>query len=181
MKKILGLDVSSSTIGWGVITDSNVPILTSYGHIKPLNKKKAESKDQGYTPRLDSAYKEIRELVRELQPTHIVIEEYAKKFSANRSSANTIIVLATFNETVALACYHELNIEPVKYSVVEMRSKVSKALDKKLKSKDDVFPFVNEYFENFKPTKTRVGNIKKEHYDEADGIFAALADYVIRR
>jgi Holliday junction resolvasome RuvABC endonuclease subunit len=180
MKKVLGLDISSSTIGWGILEyDDKTISLVEYGHFKPLSKKKAEKKGLGYSSRIDSAYKAIYDLVKQKRPDDISIEEYARRFSKNKSTANTIIVLATFNESVALSCLHAMNIEPAKHPVTSMRSKVSKALDVELKSKDDVFPFVEKTFSNFLPTKTRYGNIKKEHYDEADGIFAALAHIIM--
>jgi len=181
MKKVLGLDISSSTIGWSIISfDDKVIYLVDYGHIKPLSKSKADKKGLGYTPRVDSAYKEIASLIKDKKPDIVSIEEYAKRFSKNRSTANTIIVLATFNEIVNLSCYHNLKKESFKYTVSNIRSEVSKAYKEKIKSKDDVFPFVEKTFSNFKPTKTRFGNIKKEHYDEADAIFTALAHIVIK-
>lgn len=175
--KILGLDISSSTIGFGILDkDAN---LIKYGHLKPLKKNKADKNNLGYTARLADAYNLIIDLLEKENPDIIIIEDYAKKFSVGKSTANTIIVLATFNEAVSLACYHSLGIEPIKYPVRTMRSRVGKYFNIELKSKDDVFPFISEKYKNFKITKTRHGNIKKEHFDEADAIFVALSHIVM--
>lgn len=178
MKKVLGLDISSSVIGWAILDEKGN--LIKYGNIKPLKKAKAEKLGHGYTFRMNDAYSKIISLCEEEKPDMIAIEDYSRKFSKGRSTANTIIVLATINEIVALACFHSLKIEPVKYPVVTMRSKVAKFFNEKIKSKDDVFPFITKKFNNFEITKTRYGNIRQEHYDESDAIFTALSYLIIK-
>lgn len=175
--RILGLDISSSTIGWAILDEDG--LLLEYGHIKPLKKAKAEKAGKGYTYRLADTHARICEFLKEKKPDVVIIEDYVKKFSRGKSTANTIIVLATFNEVVSLACYHSLDKEPIKYPVITMRSRVNKKLGIKLKSKDDVFPFISKKYKNFEITKTRFGNVKSEHYDEADAIFVALSHIII--
>lgn len=175
--KILGLDISSSTIGWAILDGSGK--LLKYGHIKPLKKAKADKQGKGYVARLADAYAHVYALVKNECPDAIVIEDYSRKFSHGKSTANTIIVLATFNEACALACYHASDIEPVKYPVTTMRKHVGNKFDNKMPKKDDVFPFIEKQYKDFEITKTRFGNIKSEHYDEADAIFTALAHIII--
>ena len=44
MEKILGLDISSSTIGWAVLESKKEFCLKEYGHIKPSRKLKGTEK-----------------------------------------------------------------------------------------------------------------------------------------
>lgn len=174
--KTLGLDISSSTIGWSVLDENQV--LLDYGHIKPIKKAKADKVGMGYTARLSETYKKISELVERQNPDAIAIEDYSKKFSSGRTTANTIIVLATFNETCALACYNTAGIEPVKYSVSTMRRIVGEKFGIRIPGKDDVLPFIASKYD-LKLTKTRTGKMRDEHYDESDAIFTALAHIII--
>ncbi len=174
MKKVLGMDISSSTIGWSLLeVDGDKVFLSKYGHLKPPN-----SKSGSLTFRINSAYSKMKELFDEIKPDIVAIEAYANKFSAGRSSARTIMVLSVFNELSALACLRTLNIEPVKYSVITIRSKISKYYNEDIKSKDDVFDYVSNYFKDFKVVKNRNGGVKKECYDEADATAVALC-YII--
>tara|TARA_R110002020_G_scaffold50716_7_gene143273 strand:+ start:63435 stop:63977 length:543 start_codon:yes stop_codon:yes gene_type:complete len=173
---ILGLDISSSTIGWSVLRYSGGEIkLVSCGHIKPPPSSKGS-----LVYRLNSAYKQIEELLSSLgNIDDIAIEAYANKFTKGRSSARTIIVLSVFNELISLACLRSLSIEPKKYAVVSVRSSLSKFFNKNISSKDDAFLAVENYFENFKTALNRNGALKKECYDEADAIAVAIT-YIYR-
>ena len=88
------------------------------------------------------------------------------------------MVLSVFNELSALASLRSVGIEPSKYSVISIRSDMSKFFNKKIKSKDDVFDHVCEYFKNFELRYTRTGKIKKECYDEADAIAVAICHFI---
>jgi len=171
MEKILGLDISSSTIGWAVIESEEKFCLKEYGHIKPSRKLKG-------TEKLSDAYDKIKKLIKEVNPDIICVEKYASKFSRGRSSANTIIVLSTYNEMVSLCSFREFGIHTTAYAPVSIRSEMSKHFDKKIKSKDDAFDFVKNNIENFKTTLNRVNNIKKECYDESDAVCVALCYHI---
>lgn len=174
--KILGLDISSSTIGYGLIdvsSEDNIILLKS-GHFKPPDKKK--SKDN-FSLRLDFAYTCIKKLLKDLKPDIVVVEDYAKKFSAGRSSANTILVLASFNEVCCLSIYQHLKKEPIRIPVRTLRKIMSQHYDTDIDDKIDVLNFCMNTFKNFKPTKTKMDNYKKEFCDEADAIIVALGYY----
>ncbi len=170
---ILGLDISSSTIGWALVSykDEGKPSVISYGHIKPPGSNKGS-----LTYRISCAYNQIEDLLHSLGDIDAVaIEAYANKFTKGRSSARTIIVLSVFNELVSLACFKTLNIEPKKYAVVTIRSCLSKFFNKKIESKDDAFLSIEKYFDEFNTRLNRKGSIKKECYDESDAIAVSIA------
>jgi len=174
MKRILGLDISSSTIGWALMQDQQGDLtLLDYGNIKPPPSSKGS-----LTFRVNSAYSSLKDLFSSLNPDEVAIEAYANKFSAGRSSSRTIIVLSVFNELSALACLRSINIEPSSYSVISIRSEMSKYYNKSIRSKDDVFDHVLSYFESFETRLSRTGKVKKECYDEADAIAVAICHYI---
>lgn len=175
--KILSLDISSTTIGWASMKKIKKKIsLINYGHIKPMTK--AKSKDN-LCLRLDSTIKEFNALLKKEKPDLIIIEEYAKRFQKGKSSANTIILLAVFNESIALESYRFTGEKPIKYTVGQIRSSIEKQYSEKVKEKEDVIRFIVNLFPSFKTVLNRVGNIKKECGDEADAIILGLHHLLI--
>lgn len=176
MKRVVSLDISSSCIGWSLLQeDADTILLKDWGHIKPPSKKKAEKIGLGLSYRLDWAVTHILDLFTSLQPDEVVVEDYAKKFARGKSSANTIITLATFNETISLVWYIISNKEVIRFPVSSIRKKIREKYNKEVKEKEDVLLFVDNTFTNFVILKNRNGNTKKECYDEADAIVAGLA------
>lgn len=174
MKTVLGLDISSSTIGWALIEyDSKEYKLKEYGHIKPPKKKNYSDSE-----RLSKTYTLIKDLIQKLSPDSIAVEKYASKFSSGRSTARTIIILSVYNEIVSLCSFREFGKETDKYAPVTIRSQISKYFDEELKSKDDAFEFVCNKVENFEKKLNKVSNIKKESYDEADAVCVALCHFI---
>lgn len=177
--KILTLDISSSTIGWATMIqepNKDKPTLVSYGYIKPLSKKK--SGDNLYL-RLNSATKVIEKILKDEKPDQVIVEDYVKGFSRGRSSANTIILLAVFNETISLQCFNFTGVKPLKYSVTTVRAFVSDKLEKKIKEKEEVVEFIDEHFDNYNITLNRVGNIKAECGDESDAIILGVYHFML--
>jgi Holliday junction resolvasome RuvABC endonuclease subunit len=169
--KILGLDISSSVIGWAIIEKKDDSLnLLKYGNIKPLKSSKGNM-----TERLNDAFEKIKDLVEKEDFDDIAVEQYANKFSKGRSSARTIIVLSSFNEICCLACYKAKNITPTKISPATIRKNVGKYFGKKIVSKEDAFEVITENFNNFVITKNRNLNIRKEHYDESDAMCVAIS------
>lgn len=159
----LGLDISSSTIGYTVCTDG---VLTAQGRHKPL-KTKHKKKILTIAERLSETYKSIFDIVGKISPDEIVIEDYARKFSQGKSSAATIIILSCFNEVVSMACIDSIGVIPKKYPVSSIRKTMG--LSGKVE-KEDVLEKILEIYPNFKVCKNRVGGTQKETFDEADSL-----------
>lgn len=177
-KTILGLDCSSTTIGWSLLSVENEVIkIDRYGNIKPPKKDSCS-----LVERLDSVQKEIDKLCIELKPDHIVIEDILK-FMAGKTSADTIITLAIFNRTIALQVYQTLGKLPIFLLPISIRSRLKKFLSLENKIEKEQIPkILQDYFgkEFFKITgyKKR-GKFKGqpiiEVYDESDACAAAWA------
>jgi len=176
MKNILSLDISSSTIGWSLfrINDNKI-ILDKFGHIKPPSKAAAEKKSLGLSYRLSEISKSAKELLKKTDPDTVVVEDYAKRFSRGRSSANTIIILATVNEVISLECFNKLGKEVFRMPVSRIRKILKDKYKEQSLDKDENLLLMNGLFGSFSTKLNRAGNIKKECYDEADALAAGLA------
>lgn len=173
MKTILGLDISSSTIGWAVLScEKDIVELVSYGNIKPPKSTKGS-----LAYRASCAYEMVFDLLGEISPDIVAVEAYANKFPRGKSTARTIIVLSVFNELMAIASLKALGQEPFRYPVSTIRASLSKYSGKAISSKDEVFDLALDKFDNFKARKNRSGNVAKECFDEADAIAVALTHY----
>lgn len=171
MKTVLGLDISSSVIGWGILEfDKTTIALKKYGHIKP-----PDAKAGSLTIRLSSAMADVKKLLSEECPDIVVIENYASAFSPGRSSARTIIVLSSFNEATQLVVYEALGFESEKLAVSHIRSVISKHVGTKSISKDEIFDEIKRIFPTFIPRITKKQTVGAESYDQADAIAAALS------
>jgi|GEM_PF-3450296 len=168
--KILGLDVSSSTIGYGLIeiSDNNIVLLKS-GVVKP-------HQDDNMIRSLAKTRDYISALFETCEPNVIVIEDIIK-FMKGQSSANTIIKLTSFNRMICLLANDYLNEPPKLLSVLTIRHAIK--LDKSIPKKEEV-PLILQNHLNYKTTinVNKKGNLRPEYFDEADGIACALAYYI---
>jgi hypothetical protein len=168
---ILGLDCSSSTIGWGLIKGINGFSLDQHGHIKPM-----KSKFDLFI-RLQDVYEKIGDLCCHLNPTHVVMEDIVLHMSG-RSSAKTITTLAIFNRTVGLSVYVHTGIVPELLAVGTIRKLIRSIypeVNPKFK-KDEIPDIIRSYLDpQFADIMNRNNKISAETYDESDGIAAAWA------
>ena len=171
--KILSLDISSSTIGWSLLTvDKKKQLsLTDYGHFKP-------SKKGTLAERAIDASIKYKEILKKINPDQVIIEDYATKFSRGKSTARTIIVLAVFNEFMKILTIETTKILPVSYPVRTIRSVVQKHYGDNISDKEEVMSFCKKYFSNFIPKQNRNKNTKKESYDECDAIVVGVCHFI---
>lgn len=176
MKKLLTLDISSSTIGYSYFEyDEHSANLIDYGHIKPPSKAKAK----GVLPyRLDKALEAYNSILMKYKPDDVAIEDYAKRFSKGKSTAQTIIILSVFNEMISWATYKFLGKEAIRYPVLTIRSVLSKHFNEKIISKEQVYPAIKEHCKLFTPLKNKNGNEAKESYDQADAIALGITTII---
>jgi len=172
MTTVLGMDISSTTIGWGLLNidiSQNITLIDC-GHIKP-------PKTGNLIEDLAATRDEILNLLKRINPNHIGIENIVS-FMGGKSTANTIIVLTTFNRMICLLAHDHLNKSPELFNVMTIRHglKIGKILPKKEEMPELVakhlgitFPYEYETGKRSKKTK-----ISEESYDTADGISVAL-------
>jgi len=168
---ILGIDCSSSVIGWGLI-DPNGYRLLAHGHFKPLNSKHL------LLERLNDVYDFMTNLCDQLRPRTVVIEEIAF-FMKGRSSARTITTLAVFNRTAALAAFRCTG--DVQFSTVgSIRKHIRKYAElDRTPDKEEMPDLVRDHLDHtFIDVPKRGGGRGVPTFDEADGISVAWAHVI---
>lgn len=176
--KTLGLDISSSTIGWALLDENKTRIkLIDSGYIKPL------ASDKGSLfERLSQTKIEIGKLLDKYEPDNVAIEDIAF-YMKGKSNANTIIILATFNRMIGLYCYEFLNKEPQMISVLSIRNSIKNYLNLEKTPEKEEIPSAIEKILNkkFEWRFNKKGKIIKENYDIADGIAVGISSILLER
>lgn len=178
MLKILGLDISTTTIGIAVLEvdqkkSTQTKIVSKILHLsyyKPLKKVHLYQM-------LSVAKKYILDIINLYNPNYVFIEDIIL-FMPKRSTAATVTTLATINRTIGLHIYEEYG-EPILLSVSKIRSFL-KEKNKKNPDKTEI-PLILEKKLNFKfPIElNRRNKLKKETYDMADALAVAYAGAVM--
>jgi Holliday junction resolvasome RuvABC endonuclease subunit len=168
--KVLGLDCSSSTVGWGLMTiDKGGAFLVAHGHIKPLNNK------HPLIQRLDDIYNRVGELCSNLDPSHIAIEDILL-YMKGKSGAKTITTLAVFNRIIALSAHRHTKAK-IKFYPAQTIRKLIKDSCRNVTSriaKKDLPDIIRAELEpGFEDILNTKGNVTDETYDEGDGIATA--------
>jgi len=168
--RILGLDCSSTTVGWGLITlNKSGPSLVAYGHIKPLKGK------HSLLEKLDDVHRRIANLCSDLSPSHIAIEDILL-YMKGKSGAKTITTLAVFNRIIGLSAYQNSEAKIKFYSVQTIRKMIRDACDGTTDriSKKDLPHIIRTWLEpGFEDAVNSKGAVEGETYDEGDAIAAA--------
>jgi Holliday junction resolvasome RuvABC endonuclease subunit len=172
----MGLDISSSTIGWAVLNDEAE--LLGCGYIKPKNGKSLIEE------RIDSAISKLKKIFDKYKPNEVVIEEIIQTMGRN-TTANTIIILAAFNRSIGYMFYRWMHKPPNRMMASTIRKHVREFLGKKGRmGKDDIYDEMKNHFPSFVPELINRGKNKgmerKENFDVADAIAAALAQIASR-
>ncbi len=166
---ILGLDISTTTIGISTINKSLATgeiALDKVEYFKP-------PKDGSIFERLIKVKKFTSDLLKRFDPDVVVIEDYAR-FMAGSSGAATIIPLAIFNTTIGLTIFEQTGKEPIIMNVNTIRKWI-KTGDARL-SKEEIPEAVAHHLKiDFPYEMTKKGKIAVENYDMADAASAALA------
>jgi Holliday junction resolvasome RuvABC endonuclease subunit len=168
MKKVLGFDVSSSTIGYSVLEIdelTNEIKFVKANYIKPPKK-------GNIIERIANTRGQIQKIIDDNKPDHIGIEDIIQ-FMQGKSTAKTIIMLTTFNRMIGLVAYDYLQRAPELFSVMTIRHGLK--IDKVFPKKEDIPDLVSNHLKITFPYEIgKRGKIKVENFDMADGIAVAL-------
>lgn len=168
VKTILGFDVSSTTIGYCVLTwddTTNDIKFVMANYLKPIKK-------GTIIERIVDTRNKIQKIIVAAKPDYIAIEDIIQ-FMAGKSTAKTIIMLTTFNRMIGLTAYDYLGKAPAFYNIMTIRHGLK--LSKDLPKKEDMPALVAQHLGiTFPYEYNKLGNIKEESMDKADGIAVAL-------
>lgn len=166
MTKVLGFDISSTCIGWGLISveDDKISYIDS-GYFKPP--KTGDLVDRIYKTR-----EKVIDIMTKCDPDEIAIEDIVQ-FMKGKSTSKTIIMLTTFNRMICLLARDFLGKTPILHSVMSIRHGLK--INKTLPKKEDMPDLVAQHLGITFPYKLNKNGAKKiENYDEADGIAVSL-------
>ena len=168
IKRVLGIDCSSTTIGYCVleIDDLTKEIkFISASYLKPV-------KTGTITERIVDTRNKINTIINNIKPDYIGIEEIIQ-FMQGKSTAKTIIMLTTFNRMVCLLSYDYLQKSPELFNVMSIRHGLK--FDKDFPKKENIPNLVAKHLGiTFPYEHDKKGKIKVENYDKADGVAVAL-------
>ena len=168
VKTILGIDVSSTTIGYCVLTwddTTNDIKLVQANYLKPIKK-------GTIIERIVDTRNKIQKIIVAAKPDYIAIEDIIQ-FMAGKSTAKTIIMLTTFNRMIGLTAYDYLGHAPQFYNIMTIRHGLK--LTKDLPKKEEMSGLVAQHLGiTFPYEYSKVGKIKVESYDKADAVAVAL-------
>jgi Holliday junction resolvasome RuvABC endonuclease subunit len=168
VKTILGFDVSSTTIGYCVLTWDDTTndikfVLANY--VKPIKK-------GTIIERIVDTRNKIQKIIVAAKPNYIAVEDIIQ-FMAGKSTAKTIIMLTTFNRMIGLTCYDYLGKAPELFNVMTIRHGLK--MNKDLPKKEEMPSLVAQHLGiTFPYEYNKLGKVKVESMDKADGMAVAL-------
>lgn len=168
MSKVLGIDCSSTTIGYCLLEVDELSgkiDFISASYLKPIKK-------GTIIERIVDTRNKIIDILEKTQPDHIGIEDIIQ-FMQGKSTAQTIITLTTFNRMTCLLAYDFLSKSPELFNVMSIRHGLK--FDKIFPKKEDMPELVAKHLGiTFPYEVNKKGKIKVENYDMADGVAVAL-------
>jgi Holliday junction resolvasome RuvABC endonuclease subunit len=169
---IIGIDVSTSKIGWAVI-DENKKLIDS-GVFKTNKKHSLEEKATDF---LDSVLLPLKALY---PKSEVRIEAPFSMFSGGKTTAKTMSSLQRFNGMISLLIYQTFKKSAELVAPISARSRCGIKVPRGTKAKVVVMEWVDKTFENFEMEYTKAGNPKPGKDDEADAIIVALSHFDVR-
>lgn len=181
--KILGLDISTKTIGWALF-DVNSSKLLELTHFSPKIKPQPEDKIEELLKKSE-AFKKHLESYKDIGITRVVIEEPL----LNSNNVYTVGTLLRYNTMILKSCYEILGIVPTfittynarKYAFPSLVGKNDKGknvlfggLPKDIDKKHIIWENVNTVCPEVEWLYGKNGQLKKENYDMSDAATAVI-------
>jgi len=181
--KVLGLDISTKTIGWALF-DYNTQKLLELTHFSPIIKPQPKDKIEELMLKVD-AFQEKMESYKDLGITKVVIEEPL----LNSNNVWTVGTLLRYNSMISRVIYEKLNIIPNyistynsrKFAWPDLVSQNEKGknvlfggMPKNIDKKEIIWKKVSESEPQITWLYTRNNTLKKECYDQADAYTCVL-------
>ena len=181
--KILGLDISTKTIGWALF-DVNSSRLLELTHFSPKIKPQPEDKIEELLKKAQ-AFKKHLEDYKDVGITRVVIEEPL----LNSNNIYTVGTLLRYNTMILKSCYEILGIVPTfittynarKYAFPSLVGKNDKGknvlfggLPKDIDKKHIIWENVKTVCPEVEWLYGKNGQLKKENYDMSDAATAVI-------
>tara|TARA_Y100000034_G_scaffold60861_1_gene73965 strand:- start:1681 stop:2184 length:504 start_codon:yes stop_codon:yes gene_type:complete len=166
---ILGIDVSTSKIGYCVVDEQQNLIEVNFKKLK-----EDTLEDKAY----EFFHKELTRIKSTYKITHVCIEEPFTMFSGGKTTAGTMSKLQRFNGMISVLSYICFDIVPTLVPSRSARSKCGIKIKRGENTKLKVIEWVSAKFpKDFVVELTRHGNPKPGTDDMADSIVVALSHF----
>ena len=181
--KVLGLDISTKTIGWALF-DLKTQELLELTHVSPVVKPKPEDKMEELMCKVDAFEEKLRNY-KDLGITKVVIEEPL----LNSNNVWTVGTLLRYNSMISRSIYNILDIVPKyistynsrKYAWPDLVNENDKGkrvlfggLPKDIDKKEIIWKKVSDKEPQIVWLYTRNNTLKKECFDQADAYTCVL-------
>jgi hypothetical protein len=166
----IGFDISTVCIGWCVL-DADGSYM-DIGHVDL-------AKEENFYKKIDIFSRFIDEIGPALKDAKIFVEEPVKMFAANKSMAQTISKLTSFNAACRYVIYSKCGVEPIMIMPSSARKAAGLMMPKSIKGKETKL-FVLDYVKSLKTVPEdkwgakRTGNPTNWSFDRADAYIVAL-------
>ncbi len=174
MKKILGLDISTSITGATIIQEGQVLFSTYW-----------DTRNKKHFPTIYHKARFIRDKLQEIRDEYsldsVYIEQSLHSFRSGFSSAQTLSTLSRFNGIVSWLCVDILKIEPQMIAATSARKQAGVGIKRGDNAKEKVLQFIIDKYPDIEIQYTKHGNPKPGMLDMCDSIVVALAgDKLVR-
>ncbi len=181
--KILGLDISSKTIGWALF-DINGSVLLEASHFTPKIKPQPEDKIEELIKKAD-AFKKHLEKYEDYGIIKVIIEEPL----LNSNNIYTVGTLIRYNSMILKECYNVFKIVPTFISTYNARKFAFPDLvqpndkgkyvlfggyPKDIDKKRVIWEHVNSLCPEINWPRDKKGNLKKECFDISDSVTCVI-------
>jgi hypothetical protein len=182
---ILGIDVSTSIIGFAVFGEDQI---VYYDSVDLRKQKDIFLKAEMIKEKLIDIFEayqcgneDVFIGIPEFPISHIYIEQPFTFFNSGGSSAKTMAKLQMFNGVVSWMTYEIFEIKPEYVTAMEARKLCGIKVPRGQKAKQVVLEHLLKNEASFKIEYTSHGNPKPESYDRADAIIVAKAGYKLQQ
>jgi len=166
---ILGLDVSTSVVGYTILDEnSNVIICEAWS----LRNKRLFPDPYSKGVLIKQELEKIKKLY---DVKHVAIEEAFTFFKSGGSTAKTMAKLQAFNGIVSWLCKDIIGVTPIHIPPAKARKLNGIKVSRGEKAKEVVLNYLLESEDSFQIEYTRYGNPKPTSYDRADSLIVARA------
>ena len=163
---ILGLDISTSKIGYCILDKDKKIITNEFMKLKPLQ----------LEDRAEIFYEFLKDLKKKHKVKYIFIEQPFSMFGGGRTTAMTMSKLQRFNGMCSFAVRRIFKMNPVLIPANQARKTVGLKIKRGEDTKKKIIEWVEaEYPKDFVYELTRHGNPKPGTDDKADAVIIALA------
>lgn len=170
---VLGLDVSTSTVGYSILDNNGK--LQNIGYINIGKFDNIFEKASFIEYYLNKIL-----MINTFGIKKIYIEDISKKFNDKFSTAHTITLLARFNGIISYILYDLMGLMPEFISASSARKlSYGRAFIRGVNTKEFVFREFSKLENNINWIKDKKGRIKKEAYDAVDAFTLAKSGLLI--